>query len=208
MKLVGILYCDFHTSQTSLIITWYGWLWQKESGEEESLTENEWRDKTVKRLAAQRAVEKERSEETMAAVKDVTELVDDALEDGVVPEDLFALNLAEEGQKLSRKEKAAAAQRLGQDRAARGHDDKLTLALLEYGFLTSGGELLKAAKAKRTAENLAQRAVWGAKKYELDKAGLLIDKQHLPPREGALGPGTPRPAAARSASTSTGEVEF
>ena len=146
----------------------------------------------------------------MAAVKDVTELVDDALEDGVVPEDLFALNLAEEGQKLSRKEKAAAAQRLGQDRAARGHDDKLTLALLEYGFLTSGGELLKAAKAKRTAENLAQRAVWAAKKHELEKAGVLIEKQHLPPREGALGPGTPRPVAARSAPTSTGadQVEF
>lgn len=146
----------------------------------------------------------------MAAVKDVSVLVSDALEDGVVPEDLFALNLVEEGQKLSRKEKAAAAQRLGQDRAARGHDDKLTLALLEYGFLTSGGELLKAAKAKKTAENLAERARWVAKKHELEKAGLLIEKQHLPPSEGSLGPGTPRPVAARFAPHSTGvdHVEF
>ena len=168
------------------------------------MTEVEWRVKTGKRLAAQRASEKVRDEETMASLKDVSVLVNDALEDGVDAQDLFALNLAEEGQKLSRKEKAAAAQRLGQDRAARGHDDKLTLALLEYGFLTSGGELLKAAKAKKTADSLAERALWAAKKYELEKAGLLIEKQHLPPWEGALGPGTPRPAAARSASSSTG----
>lgn len=77
---------------------------QKESAEDKNLTEVEWRDKTGKRLAARRAAEKDRDEETMATVKDLTVLVDDALEDGVVPEDLFALNLIEEGQKLSRKE--------------------------------------------------------------------------------------------------------
>ena len=133
---------------------------QKESGEEENLSEVEWRKKTGKRLAAERAVAKEKEEAAIASVTDLTVLADSALKDGVAPEDLYALNLAEEGSKLSRKEKADAAQRLGQDRQARGHDDKLTLALLEYGFLTSGGELLRAAKAKKSAESMAERALW------------------------------------------------
>ena len=184
---------------------------QKESGEEEGLTEVEWRKKTGERLAGERAAAQHKDQAAIASVTDLTVLADSALKDGVVPEDLYALNLAEEGSKLSRKEKAAAAQRLGQDRQARGHDDKLTMALLEYGFLTSGGELLKARKAKKSAESMAERALWWAKHHELEKAALLMEKQHLPPQEGALGPGTPRPGAAAgipAAAAGVEQVEF
>lgn len=171
---------------------------QKESGEEEGLTENEWRKRTVAKLTAKQKAE-QANKEAMGAPADLSTLADDALADGVVPADLYALHLAEEGSKLSRKERehaaarAEAAGRLGQDRSARGHDDKLTLALLEYGFLTSGGELLKAAKAKKEAEAMAARALWTAKQAALHRANTLLEKQHRPPREGALGPGTPRP---------------
>ena len=40
---------------------------------------------------------------------------------------------------------------------------------------------------------MAQRALWLAKKAALEEQMLAMERAHLPPREGALGPGTPRP---------------
>ena len=38
---------------------------------------------------------------------------------------------------------------------------------------------------------MAQRALWLAKKAALEEQMLAMERAHLPPREGALGPGTP-----------------
>eukprot|EP01045_Picozoa_sp_COSAG04_P011933 COSAG04_NODE_785_length_10316_cov_29.681120_6_plen_521_part_00 len=168
---------------------------QKESGEEEGLTEVEWRKRTAARLAKERAAEEEVAAAT-APPADVSVLAEAALEAEAVSK-AVAVELVEGVEK--RQWKAQAAQRLGQARDRQGMDDKLTLALLEYGFLTSGGELMRAAKAKKEAEAMAQRALWLAKKAALEEQMLAMERAHLPPREGALGPGTPRPGGADEA---------